>query len=186
MKKVLALSFLCVLSQQAYGLTDQEVLRGVIGSHNRALDNANMYAKPLNDQNLADWELAMFEVKIFVGLNSQANRKYLLDRFNDIKRANDNLIDSIKKAYTAQRNNNGLNEASRLMFQADLAKALEEAKLVQKGLDWIQASSDSEAKAIKLLGTLAACVKTTAGKAIKDLGFTNPNVRRQTEWIPAK
>src|SRR5688572_17438560 len=128
MKKVLALSFLCVLFQQAYGLTDQEVLRGVIGSHNRALDNSNMYAKPLNDQNLADWELAMFEVKIFIGLNSQTHRKYLLDRFDDLKRANDNLIDSIKKAHiTQQRNGNKLNEASRLMFQTDMVNVLEEA-----------------------------------------------------------
>ncbi len=186
MKKVVFLMILCLVTQQSYCLTDQEILRGIIGSHNRALDNANMYAKPLNDQNLSDWEVAMFEVKIFIGMNTQAQRKSLLDYFTTIKQDNDKLVSGIKAIYDNKINNNRIDENIRLEFGNDFAKVLDDVRRIQKNLEWMNGSSDFENKAIKLLGVLATCVKTTAGKAIADLGFVNPNQKKQIEWIPAR
>lgn len=173
-KKLLVISFLCLVFQQLYSLTDQEVLRGIVSNHTRALDGRNMYDKPLDPQDLRGWYKAIMDVKDFVVKNSKKKKKQLLKYFQEIETANNNLINGIKGVYGEIR----MGELDRDVhkgFSKKFTSIDADMKRIQKNLDWIVSKIDVENQAIKLMRTLAQFVGVTARKANKDLDRASNN-----------
>ena len=169
-KQLLVLGFLCAATQQLYGLTDKQVLQGIVSNHTRALDRRNMYERPLDSGDLHGWNQAIIDVKEFVERNSKKNKKQLMRYFNEIQNANNDLINGIKSAY-AQVIGGGVDEDVRKQFGKKFTTIDTHMKRIQKNLDWVATKSEVENQAIKLLGTLARFVGVTARKAGNNLNI---------------
>ena len=183
MKKMLIFTAaLCVLSQQIHGLTDQVVLRTLIGSHTRALDNQNMYAKQLDEEALENWYSAISEVKNFIEDNSQKQKAYLMDCFNTIWQANDDLIKSIKGVYNSEMNNQ-LTQKNRLATGEIFRRIADEMMIMQDNLKQVESNVQSEKQAITLVGILAKFVGVTAKKSASNLDLIGSAlVKNKKKW----
>jgi len=67
------------------GLTNQQVLQTIVGSHTRVFDKKNTYQSPMDAQDLNNWDQAIEEVKIFIKKNSKTHKTSLLNYFDLIK-----------------------------------------------------------------------------------------------------
>jgi hypothetical protein len=168
MKKVLVFTLLCALAQTMQGSSEQVILRTLIGSHTRALDNQNMYAKPLDESALAVWYDAISEVKNFVENNSIEQKAYLMNCYNTIWQTNDDLIKAIKGTYNSEKNNQ-LTEQNRLATARLFMNIADEMVAMQDDLKLVSGNTQSEKQAIILVGILAKFVGVTAKKAAANL-----------------
>lgn len=164
MKKHLLFLFFCVIMIQKHELIAHKVLQQVVNGHTRAFDSKNLYEKPLNSRAIRKWQKAMIGVGKFLEDTAQKQKKLLGDYFMEMHKINRNLINTIKKAYTA-KSNQMFDIHIHQEFSHTFAKIEKRARYIQKTLYWVDDTNFDDAQAIKCTQHLAQFIAVTARKA---------------------
>ena len=150
------------------GLTNQQVLQTIVGSHTRVFDKKNTYQSPMDAQDLNNWDQAIEEVKIFIKKNSKTHKTSLLNYFDLIKNANNNLINAIKIAYGQIINNESV--ITVYSHVGSTFSSIEnKMQRIQNELEWVASKKEMENQTIKLVSLLAKFVGISAKKARTNL-----------------
>ncbi len=150
------------------GLTNQQVLQTLVGSHTRVFDKKNSYQSPMDAQDLNNWDQAIEEVKNFIKKNSKAHKKLLLNYFDLIKNANNNLINAIKIAYGQIINNESVITVYS-QVGSTFSSIENQMQRIQNELEWVASKKEVENQATKLVSLLAKFVGISAKKARTNL-----------------
>jgi hypothetical protein len=149
---------------QKDALIAHAVFQEIVNRHTVAFDSKNLYEKPLNSCAIRKWQKAIVGVGDFLESTAKKQKKLLVDYFVEMHKINRNLINAIKKAYTA-KSNQIFDIHIHQEFSDKFAKIEKRARYIQKTLYWVDDTHVDDKKAIKCTQDLAQFIAATARKA---------------------
>ena len=168
-KYIFTLVGLLVTTQCVLGVTKNDILQILVGSHNGAFGKDNLFKEQIASADLQRWDNAINEAKKFVLANSSnalgMKDSDLTKALSTIEAANMDLINAIKITRGAK--------ASPAAVKQNVAifDKIKQAMLqVQKNLNSATFITGKTEKMLakEILVSMAMFIETTAAKAIKD------------------
>jgi hypothetical protein len=163
-KKHLLCMFFWMIVVQKHVLIGHGVFQEIVNHHTRAFDCKNLYEKPLDAVALRKWQNVIVNVGDFLANTAQKQKTLLMDYFSEMHKINRDLINTIKKSYTA-KSNQIIDIHTHQRLSHTFQKIEKRARYIQKSLYWVDDTDVADAQAIECAQRLAQFIAATARKA---------------------